>query len=255
MFYNCCSLISIPYIYKWNANKDLQMNRIFDDCPLLSPNSIYFKNILFNKLLIMKELFNISNRYIMIYKIPKNKEFIRIIGYSFILNNSEETRIIYKEEIFPLTEELEIKDIKENILKLEIIFSENVCDLSSMFENCDLLLQFKEYDELDNSNNINFKNNDEYKNERKNKFYIKNDLIINTNKYTNFSKMFSNCTSLISLPDFSKWNNSKVYTMSRMFEGCISLSSLPDISKWNTSKVNGWYVHGMFIFNLIAEYI
>ena len=57
------------------------------------------------------------------------------------------------------------------------------------------------------------------------------------NNITNMSYMFSECSSLISLPDISKWNTINVKDMSNMFENCSSLSSLPDISKWNTSNV------------------
>ena len=112
-----------------------------------------------------------------------------------------------------------------------------------MFENCDALLKIIEYDELDNNDDINIKNNNDFKTVEDNPIYyendendfennyklfnnstiseeyhnnsdsestdnIKNNLIMNKNKnkneYTNFSKMFSNCTSLICLPDFSK---------------------------------------------------
>ena len=58
------------------------------------------------------------------------------------------------------------------------------------------------------------------------------------NNITNMSYMFSECESLSSLPDISKWDTSNVTNMSYMFRGCKSLSSLPDISKWNTSNVN-----------------
>ena len=51
------------------------------------------------------------------------------------------------------------------------------------------------------------------------------------------SWIFYNCSSLISLPDISKWNISNVYNMSGMFSNCSSLISLPDISKWNTNNV------------------
>ena len=78
---------------------------------------------------------------------------------------------------------------------------------------------------------------------------------------TNMESMFYGCSSLLSLPDISKWNTSNVINMENMFkdcssllslsnlntinvtsmesmfEGCSSLSSLPDISKWNTSNV------------------
>ena len=79
--------------------------------------------------------------------------------------------------------------------------------------------------------------------------------------------MFNGCSSLISLPDISKWNtknisgnhkmlygnsstnsiisdNYKEYPlendtggMNGIFGGCSSLKSLPDISKWDTKNV------------------
>ena len=58
------------------------------------------------------------------------------------------------------------------------------------------------------------------------------------------SYMFSNCESLSSLPDISKWNTSNVGGMSYMFSNCELLTSLPDISKWNISSVG--YMSYMF---------
>ena len=49
--------------------------------------------------------------------------------------------------------------------------------------------------------------------------------------------MFSDCLSLESLPDISKWNTTNVTDMSLMFSGCKTLESLPDISNWNTTNV------------------
>ena len=56
--------------------------------------------------------------------------------------------------------------------------------------------------------------------------------------------MFYNCSSLLSLPDISKWNMINVEALYDMFGRCSSLLFLPDISKWNTNKSAG--VHGMF---------
>ena len=50
--------------------------------------------------------------------------------------------------------------------------------------------------------------------------------------------LFDGCNSLISLPDISKWNTSKVKNMDSMFNNCTNYKYLPDISKWNTSNVN-----------------
>ena len=44
--------------------------------------------------------------------------------------------------------------------------------------------------------------------------------------------LFYGCSSLIYLPDISKWNISSVEDMSNLFYGCSSLSFLPDISLW-----------------------
>ena len=60
---------------------------------------------------------------------------------------------------------------------------------------------------------------------------------LNTNNVTNMCGMFYGCSSLSSLPDISNWNTNNVTNMSYMFSGCSSLLSLPDISNWNTNKV------------------
>ena len=49
--------------------------------------------------------------------------------------------------------------------------------------------------------------------------------------------MFEGCSSLITLPDISKWSTENVTDMKDMFRGCESLESFPDISLWETSNV------------------
>ena len=49
--------------------------------------------------------------------------------------------------------------------------------------------------------------------------------------------MLSYCTSLISIPDISKWNTDNVIDMNFMFSDCSSLDNLPDISKRKTYNV------------------
>ena len=53
----------------------------------------------------------------------------------------------------------------------------------------------------------------------------------------NMNAMFYKCSSLISLPNISSWNTSLVTDMSLMFTNSITLTSLPNISKWNLSSV------------------
>ena len=58
---------------------------------------------------------------------------------------------------------------------------------------------------------------------------------LNTEKVTNMSYMFFNCSSLTSL-DVTHFNTAKVTNMNSMFECCSSLTSL-DVTHFNTAKV------------------
>ena len=49
--------------------------------------------------------------------------------------------------------------------------------------------------------------------------------------------MFYECSSLIALPDISKWNISNVKKMGGLFYNCSSLISLIDISIWDRKNV------------------
>ena len=49
--------------------------------------------------------------------------------------------------------------------------------------------------------------------------------------------MYSYCTSLIFIPDISKWNTDNVIDISFMFSHCSLLDNLPDISKWKAYNV------------------
>ena len=55
------------------------------------------------------------------------------------------------------------------------------------------------------------------------------------------SFIFYICSSLISLPDISKWNINNVKYMIDIFKGCNSLVSLPDFSKWNINRAKECY--------------
>ena len=50
------------------------------------------------------------------------------------------------------------------------------------------------------------------------------------------SHLFNNCTSLITLPDISKWKI-VVMDMNCIFYFCINLRELSNISKWDVSNV------------------
>ena len=74
----------------------------------------------------------------------------------------------------------------------------------------------------------------------------------NVEKIGDFHGLFQGCSSLISLPDISKWNTSKIKSMDLVFCDCTSLISLPDISKWDISSIKN--MDGLFYncFSLIS---
>jgi ubiquitin-conjugating enzyme E2 D/E len=49
--------------------------------------------------------------------------------------------------------------------------------------------------------------------------------------------LFMGCSSLISLPDISKWNMYNVEYLKYMFYQCSKLKDIPDIYKWNLNYV------------------
>ena len=190
------------------------------------------------------KLKNVNNKkrgYIVKYiskYISKNEE-IRILGKTFVENNQNKGYIIYKNKKYMLKEKFKIKE-KRNILKIHMIFRNDICNLSEMFKDCYNLLSFDEIKDFDNDNF--FEENFEL-----DLFNIvqKEDKILISNKnissdkhgYTCLNSMFYNCISLKSLPDLSYWNTEKVQDISKMFYKCSSLNSLPDISKWNTRNI------------------
>ena len=95
------------------------------------------------------------------------------------------------------------------------------------FNICKMIIDNKKYEIAEYFNIENYKNNN-------NKLKI---ILKRIDNVTNMSCMFRGCSSLLSLPDISKWNINKATNMIGMFWGCSSLSSLPDMSKWNINNV------------------
>ena len=113
-------------------------------------------------------------------------------------------------------------------------------------EKCKILYKNNEYDLTEHLGDIepNYNNKKEYSIKLK-----------GINNVTDMSYMFSGCNSLISLPDLSKLDTSKVNNMYAMFFGCNSLPSLPDISKWNISNVNnlGYMFYGCNLLKSLPD--
>ena len=122
------------------------------------------------------------------------------------------------------------EDIKINNLDKSIEFGEvgNLFDIfdtnmekTSLFDKIDYLndsIEISEKkEEYSNKSTLSFWNNTVFKNIKSNDGYV------------NIDEMFSHCSSLISLPDISKWNTDNITGMRYLFCDCSSLVSLPDI--------------------------
>ena len=50
--------------------------------------------------------------------------------------------------------------------------------------------------------------------------------------------LFAKCSSLVSLPNISKWKTNNLKQLSSLFSDCNLLLSLPDLTKWNNYDEN-----------------
>ena len=181
-------------------------------------------------------------KFILFYKIRNKNNTIRILGEEFIRNNKNKGRIIYKNKSYHFHELTDVSEYKNNILKIKLILNKYCCNKSCMFKNCSSLIHIKFDNQEDiffnNKNNLFIGNSFSFDNPQYE--YNKREILFNDinwkNKITNISEIFSNCSTLISLPDISEWDTSYVKDMNKIFYNCRCLSSLPNISKWNTSN-------------------
>ena len=168
-----------------------------------------------NKFSILDEIFSkmlTISKIILRYKSVKN-ENITIFGENFVEDNKDNFKMMFDNNIYELNYLLDKELIKNEIIEVK-------------------LLQYKE------TNNLSYMFGDEVNFSEIPLIYISDNFVnINMSDIINMSSMFSNCESLKSLPDISKWNTNNVNDMSSMFSNCESLKSLPDISKWNTNNV------------------
>ena len=108
-----------------------------------------------------------------------------------------------------------VKDISEINIIYDINEENNIRIFGSKFvENnrniCKMIIDNNEYEITEEYNIENYKNNN-------NKLKI---ILKGIDNIRNMSSMFSGCSSLLSLPDISKWNTNIVTDMSFMFYWC-----------------------------------
>ena len=195
-----------------------------------------------------------NEKYIMFYEIQENNDFIRILGEEFVRKNKNKGKIIYKNKKYYLRGLFKLKNVIEGNLKILIALSKDCYNKSFMFKDCLSLIQIKFKDNFYNREDISFKeknkllmelnHSEETENIRSIDNNIENDFFKWNTKISSMNEIFSNCSSLLSIPDISGWDTSNIFDLSKIFYNCASLSSIPDISNWNTDKVID--MNGMF---------
>ena len=179
------------------------------------------------------------------------EEKIKILDEEFIKNNINKGKLVIRNKKHSFKEFIDIKNVKEDELKIYLILSKDICNLSFIFKKCKYLLSFSNLSEdiyldkievpQENGSMLrNFQDDEEhslYNNLENQKDFseseislnlketdsikfsilsLKNDKIYLKNKFTNLRGMFFNCFLLTSLPDMSIWNTTNVKEMSQI---------------------------------------
>ena len=183
---------------------------------------------------------------------------IRILGHDFVKNNKNKAKLIINNKKNRLKELVNKKEFTDDKIKINMILSKDISNISNMFKNCVKLLECSIDDDILNINdekrykfeeflNCNIGHNEniyeDYFEENYINFNFYND---NGNIYSNYSEItkreerdIDNYNS--TLTDIKNniiiYQYNYYYNMSEMFYNCKALSSISDIFKKNTDNV------------------
>ena len=172
-----------------------------------------------------------------IYKIKdnkdnKDKENITIFGLDFVQNNKDKCKLIIDGYEMELQSQYTIDTTKtKDILKIKLIETRPIIDMSFMFCNCKSLISLPDISKWDMTNVTDMT---EMFKSCESLTFLSDISVWNTKNVKKMCFMFKNCKSLKYLPDISNWDITNVTHISYFFSDCQSLLYLPDISKWNT---------------------
>ena len=175
---------------------------------------------------------------------------MKILDQSFIINNRDKCKIIYKNKEYELKENFEDIDNNDNQkdeITIRLRINKDIVDTSYMFHECNSLIDIRDITKINSYNNKTiglsyFDDDSSFKdapqqniiNEgEENSFYMSN----RDNKITGSISIISNIFSFDNFDTINRGNIeaslqfNNIEDMSYMFYGCSSLISLPDISK------------------------
>ena len=94
-------------------------------------------------------------RYKMKYKIDKSllhKAFLNILGKEFVKNNINKGKLIIENKKYYLKEYIKLNNFKNSDLKIDILLSQDIYNISYMFNNSRSLLKFSIKNNIKNKN-------------------------------------------------------------------------------------------------------
>ena len=146
-------------------------------------------------------------------------------------NGSSDYTAIITASTLPTTLKFDVLYNNLAIKSIDYIRTNNITDMSYMFEECNNLTSIGNLSVADTSNVSNM-----FAMFRGCSILSWLDLSWNTSNVTDMGSMFENCSSLNELY-VSSWDTSNVYNMLYMFSNCSNLYSL-DLSNWYTYNVS-----------------
>ena len=193
-------------------------------------------------------------KYTLYYDIKKNSDTIRLLGDYFARNNRNKGTMIYENKRYPLARLFQFEDFEDDMLTIKILLSKNCYNKSFMFKDCSSLLYIKFNNSIYNKQDILFNStNNIFIGNKKNEIFYDN-YKWNTN-ISSIDEIFSNCSSLLALPDISDWDTKNIIEFNKIFYNCKSLLSLPDIYKWeikNFIDLDGIFDNCSYLVSLTA---
>ena len=235
MFSGCFSLKSLSDVSIYNLNKVNNLNKMFYNCDSL--NNIF-------------DLSKIDTSYVfnMSYIFSKCHNLISLPDISnWNTENVKNMSHMFEECIF-------LKSLPD-ISKWNIL---NVKSLNHLFEGCLSLEYLPDISKWNTENVTNMSHLFSGENYYFHKNWEKRFILERGYDSSGLGeiieskiddKLYHMKSSLLELPDISKWNLKNIKNISYMFNNCEKLKSLPDISNWDTSNITNM----SFLFSFCRE--
>ena len=160
-----------------------------------------------------------KNEFLIEYKINKDDRKIRLFGRQFVSRNGNKCKLVIDNKKLDLLEFIEIDNISkhlvnENIFKLRLLVINEINDFSKMFCDCKSLLSFQK----ESKKNIN-------------KNLIQNNMNSSNNSFVDINKLYQ----------FKNEDCSYIEEIDSKFSNCESLLTVPDISNIDTTKIKSFH--------------